>query len=86
MGRYVRCQVFLKAVAEECAAGAALYYDEDAYSEGQLRFYTDEGRKYIEYMIEESKKKMPLPAGSSITYVAVFHDESVEIPSVDGGN
>jgi len=27
MGRYVRCQAFLKAVAEECAAGSALYYD-----------------------------------------------------------
>ncbi len=82
MGRYVRCQAFLKAVAEECAAGAALYYDEDAYSEGQLCFYRDEGRKYIEYIIEESKKEMPLPVGSGITYEAVFQDEGTEIPSV----
>jgi hypothetical protein len=82
MGRYVRCQAFLKAVAEECAAGAALYYDEAAYSEGQLRFYSDEGRKYIEYIIEESKKEMPLPVCSGITYEAVFQDEGVDIPSV----
>ena len=82
MGRYVRCQAFLKAVAEECAAGAALYYDQDAYSEGHLRFYTREGRKYIEYILEESKQEMPLPHGSVIVYEAVFQDEGVEIPSV----
>jgi hypothetical protein len=82
MGRYVRCQAFLKAVAEESAAGAALYYDEAAYSEGQLRFYSAEGLKYIEYIIEESQKEMPLPAGSAITYEAVFQDEGAEVPSV----
>jgi hypothetical protein len=82
MGRYVRCQAFLKAVAEECAAGAALYYDEEAYSEGQLRFYSEEGRKYIEYILEESKKEMPLPPGSVIEYEAAFQDEGAEIPSV----
>ncbi len=82
MGRYIRCQAFLKAVAEECAAGAALYYDEDAYSEGRMCFYRDEGRKYIEYIIEKSCKEMPLPAGSGIRYEALFQDEGVEIPSV----
>lgn len=82
MGRYVRAQSFLKAVAEECAAGAALYYDEDAYSEGRLRFYSGEGRKYIEYIIEESRKEMPLPRGCVITYEADFEDEDAEIPSV----
>lgn len=75
MGRYVRCQTFLKAVAEECAAGAALYHDEAAYSDGQFRFYYDEGRNYIEYLIEESKTKMPLPQNSVITYDVIFHDD-----------
>ncbi len=88
LGRYVRCQTFLKAVAEECAAGAALYYDEAAYSDGQFRFYYEEGRKYIEYLIEESKKEMPLPRGSIITYDVIFHDDVLgyetgeDIPSV----
>jgi hypothetical protein len=75
LGRYVRCQTFLKAVAEECAAGAALYYDEAAYSDGQLRFYYEEGRKYIEYLIEESKRGMPLPQDSEITYEVEFQDD-----------
>lgn len=75
MGRYVRCQTFLKAVAEECAAGAALYRDEAAYSDGRFRFHYQEGRKYIEHLIEESKKKMPLPYDSVITYEVFFQDD-----------
>ncbi|MDD3169460.1 MAG: hypothetical protein PHC91_08395 [Eubacteriales bacterium] len=75
LGRYNRCQGFLKAAAEECAAGAALYYDEAAYSDGQFQFYYEEGRKYIEYILEESKRTMPLPRGSIITYEVVFQDD-----------
>ena len=75
MGRYVRCQTFLKAVAEECSAGAALYYDEAAYSGGQFQFNYEEGRKYIKYLIEESKREMPLPRNSIITYEVVFQDD-----------
>ncbi|HVI39403.1 MAG TPA: hypothetical protein VM577_01990 [Anaerovoracaceae bacterium] len=75
LGRYLQCQTFLKAVAEECAAGAALYYDEAAYSDGQFRFYYEEGRKYIEYLVEESKREMPLPQDSVITYEVDFQDD-----------
>ena len=84
LGRYVRCQAFLKAVAEECAAGAALYYDEAAYSDGQLRFYYEEGRSYIEYLIEESKKEMPLPQDSVITYDVVFQDDYLGYEDAEG--
>ncbi len=87
MGRYVQCQTFLKAVAEECAAGAALYYDEEAYSEGEYYFYYEEGQKYIAHIIGESKKKMSLPQNSNITYEVSFQDdylgyEGETIPSV----
>lgn len=75
MGRYVRCQIFLKAVAEECAAGASLYYDHAAYSEGKLIFSYEEGQKYIEYIIEESRSKMPLPEDSIMTYDVSFQDD-----------
>jgi len=84
LGRYVRCQTFLKAVAEECAAGAALYYDEAAYSDGQLRFYYEEGRSYIEYLIEESKREMPLPQKSIITYEVIFWDDALGYESGPG--
>ncbi|MEL7657016.1 MAG: hypothetical protein AAGU75_14045 [Bacillota bacterium] len=81
MGRYVKCQNYLKAVAEESAAGAALYYDEPAYSEGEFRFRYEEGQKYIGYIIEESKTRMPLPKGTKITYEVEFQDKEM-IPSV----
>lgn len=77
MGRYVQGQNFLKAVAEECAAGAALYYDEPAYSEGQFKFNYMEGNEYINYIIEESKKEMPLPSNSMITYEVRFQDDNL---------
>lgn len=87
LGRYTRCQTFLKAVAEECAAGAALYYDETAYSDGQFQFCYEEGRKYIEHLIEESKGEMPIPSGSILAYEVVFQDDNLgyegeENPSV----
>jgi hypothetical protein len=42
MGRYMRAQTALKALAEECAAGAALYFDEEAYAEGRMIFNEDD--------------------------------------------
>jgi len=77
LGYYVRCQAFLKAVAEECAAGAALYYDEEAYAEGCFRFLTDEGRKHIDYILEESRKTMPFPPDSVISYEVIFRDDDL---------
>ena len=75
MGRYVRCQAFLKAVAEECAAGAALYYDEEAYSDGRFCFRQEEGLRYIEFILQESDKQMLLPHGSTIAYEVLFQDD-----------
>lgn len=86
MGRYVRCQAFLKAVAEECAAGAALYYDEAAYSDGKMRFCYEEGRKYIEYIIAESEKESPLPQGSDIAYEVEFQDDYLGYESGQGSS
>ena len=75
LDHYVRCQAFLKAVAEESAAGAALYYDEEAYSAGTFQFDYEESRNYIGYFIEESKKETPLPPDSVITYEVSFQDD-----------
>jgi hypothetical protein len=84
LGRYVRCQAFLKAAAEECAAGAALYYDEAAYSDGQFRFKYEEGQEYIDYILEESKGESPLPRGSALTYEAAFRDDYLGYEDEDG--
>lgn len=75
LGRYVRCQAFLKATAEECAAGAALYYDETAYSDGQFRFKYEEGLEFIEHLLGEAEQEMPLPRDSILTYEVSFRDD-----------
>lgn len=77
LGRYTRCQMFLKAVAEECAAGAALYYDEAAYAEGKFQFRYEDGRELIEYLMGESKREMPLPGYSLLTYEVLFQDDNL---------
>lgn len=93
MGRYVQSRNFLKAVAEECAAGAALYYDRDAYGTGEFSFSYEEGRRYIEYILENGMISAPLPKGSSISYEVIFQDDRLgyddetehggsEVPSV----
>lgn len=88
MGRYIRCQAFLKAVAEECAAGAAIYYNESAYSDGWFQFSYEEGQKHIDFIIDKSKKEMNLPDNSILTHEVFFEDDALgyesdnEIPSV----
>jgi len=75
MGRYARCQTYLKAVAEECAAGAALYYEEEEYSGGRFQFDYEEGGKYIEYIIDQTEAASPLPDGSVLSYQVDFRDD-----------
>ncbi|MDD2189587.1 MAG: hypothetical protein PHV71_03255 [Eubacteriales bacterium] len=83
LSRFVRCQIYMKALAEECAAGASLYYDEAAYSEGLMYFRNEECRKYIDYIIKESETEMPLPKNSILTYEVSFEDDTQEHESKD---
>lgn len=75
LDRYVQAQNFLKATAEECAAGASLYYNEEEYSEGKIIFKYEEGIKYTEDLIEKSKKCMPFEKNCKITYTIEFEDD-----------
>ena len=51
LARYLRLQDFLKATAEECACGAAEYYDEEAFSRGEMLVDAVEAEKYVKYII-----------------------------------
>ncbi len=46
MWRLERLQAYLKALAEDCASGAALYFDESGYGRGVLAIDEREGHKY----------------------------------------
>lgn len=68
MSRYLQIQTFVKAVAEECAAGAALYYDEEAYSRGSMVIRQEEAVKYIDHLVEEAADQLRLSEGEGISY------------------
>ncbi|MDR0425338.1 MAG: hypothetical protein LBH39_07830 [Clostridiales Family XIII bacterium] len=75
MGRYTRGRAFLKALAEECAAGAALYFDESEYAEGRLVFNQDEGMKYISHLLENTQMPPELKALGAPSCEALFYDD-----------
>lgn len=69
MNSYIRENTFIKAVAEECAAGASLFYDEEALSEGYYVFNREECEKYVQYIIEKN-----FPDTENIAYEIVYYD------------
>lgn len=86
-GKYERIQNFLKATAEECAAGAALYYDESFYGDGELVFNYKSGEEYIDYLLQGIRTSSPMENDTKITYQLVYEDDYTgyrkeEIPSV----
>ncbi|MGI6732838.1 MAG: hypothetical protein ACOX4J_01500 [Anaerovoracaceae bacterium] len=77
LNRYVRLQTFLKAVAEEAAAGAALYYDEVSYSHGSMVINREESEKYLEYLLTQADQILDLEEGESLTAeMEIIDDES----------
>ncbi|MCR5481456.1 MAG: hypothetical protein K6F52_01485 [Clostridia bacterium] len=57
MMKFVYEENLLKAVAEECASGAAMLQNEDAYSEGQTVFEEAEGLEYAQNHINYALSK-----------------------------
>ena len=78
MGRYIQTQTDLKALVEECAAGASLYYEEESYSEGKLIFRYDECRKYTEATMERFQETMYFSRESSFQYTIDYEDDFYE--------
>jgi hypothetical protein len=75
LNRYVRLQTFLKALCEEAAAGAALYYDEESYSHGFMVINQEEGEKYIDYLIVKAKDSLNLDGNENLTADIEIVDE-----------
>jgi hypothetical protein len=76
MGRYMRAQTALKALAEECAAGAALYFDEEAYADGHMIFNETEARAYIAHLLATSEVPSPdVKATGTVAATVSFYDD-----------
>ncbi|MDO4553037.1 MAG: hypothetical protein Q4C22_05820 [Bacillota bacterium] len=75
MAQYLRLQLAMKAAAEEAAAGAALYYDERAYSQGFMVVDEEEAGKYVAYIAERAAADMDLKGQERLEYVMEIHDD-----------
>lgn len=84
MAYYQQLQKELKAVAEECAAGAALYYDEAAYGQGLLVVKDQDAAAYAQYLVDRAQERMkrsvrPAMQGQgNIDWTLHILDEKVE--------
>lgn len=67
MNAFNREQTRVKSIAEECAAGASLYFDEEAFSQGFLRFNREEGKLFVEKILKENFRD-PLKVNYEIKY------------------
>ncbi|MCI5898471.1 MAG: hypothetical protein SOY83_04035 [Anaerovoracaceae bacterium] len=89
MSNYLHLQNLMKAAAEECAAGAGLYYDEEAYGEGKMVISEKHAEAYIDSVCENILSESGLPAGSDLSWELMIHDdrtgreEGVRGPSVE---
>jgi len=75
MDAYVRLQDRLKLLAEDCAAGAALAVDAEAYSRGLLVIDETGARRVCELLLEKASG-VPMFSGGSLSYeLRVFDDD-----------
>lgn len=81
LGRYIHLQTFIKAAAEECAAGAALYYDEEAYSHGNMIINQNEAIRYTDFIVEKATRILDLKEGENLSYEMEI-DNSERSPTV----
>ena len=75
MDRYVKLQAHLKALAEESAAGASLFYDREAYSEGSIYFDTESASEYVEFIVENADAHYAIFSEGNITSEEVYFDD-----------
>lgn len=84
LGAYTYEQLLLKAVAEECAAGASLCLDEEAYGEGRIVFDYEDAEKYGREHLEASKLHSRILKKGRVDFHMEFEDDgkgySVENP------
>lgn len=76
LGAYGHEQLLLKEAAEECAAGAALFLDEDAYSKGLVVFDYEQGETYIKNYLAYIKRNSKALSKGIIRYKTEFEDEN----------
>lgn len=77
MAQYEKIQLFLKATAEDCAAGAALYYNEEEYSKGEWCIEENEANKFISSQVRFAEESLKKVCKGSLKYEVIY--DSVEV-------
>lgn len=76
MTRYQKLQVYLKAAAEEGAAGGSLYQDGDAYRQGKLVIKKDDAEKYAALIMKKAEVELKKSIAGKVRFtVEIFDDE-----------
>jgi|GEM_PF-513611 len=78
LGRYLRLQNTVKAIAEECGAGAALFFDSSQFAEGYLIARPEEGQKHIAYILAHSQPVAALSEQGSLNCQVIYFDDSLQ--------
>lgn len=76
MDRYVKLQTHLKAIAEECASGASLFHDQEAYSKGFLSIAEAEANAYIDFVVNKALEIDPAFLRGNVNVEALYFDDS----------
>ena len=82
LSHYMKLRGFLKAVAEECACGAAMYYDEERYSTGELVIDREEAEKYTAYITEKAETLLDGQSKGELRYEIETAGTPEEPPAV----
>jgi len=75
MDRYVKLQSHLKSLAEESAAGASLFKDEEKYSQGILVINDSAAIAYIDFIIKKAMENSQNYRDGIITKSIFFFDD-----------
>lgn len=75
LNQYLQLRTFLKAVAEESAAGAALYYDEEAFGNGMMIIKDRDAELFVDSMVDRAAQLLLLEDGESLDHEMIIEDD-----------
>ena len=72
---YLQLQNLMKASAEECAAGAGLYYDEEASGMGEMVISKKDAEAYIDAFCKDVRQNSFMPEQGTLSWECTIHDD-----------
>lgn len=83
---FERIEYDIKSAAEDCAYGCAMFYDDEAYSEGYLSYDTEDAVRYIDTVLKRRTADGENSLLRELHYKAYFFDESGMCRIIEDGS